>query len=509
MGAARHRWSRRSLAWNGIWTIALGASTALLALVLPPFLTRLLSPAEYGAWALALQIASYVLLLGFGLQVAVGRFVALDASSPGGSHPIVVAAFRASCGAAAVGIGLVAAAAAVAPRFVSDLPPELHDDFRIALLLCGASAASSLVGTVFTGTFLGEQRAHVPALIALGGRGLQCALVVGMVMRSPSVPAIAAAFAGGQALLLAAQVLGWWKWSGVRGVVRGVATRSHYRELAAFCAPFALWNLLAALSFGTDLVIVSKLDFERTPYYAVSLTVVSLFAGVLSAGYNAMLPAAARHVGANDRPALEALLFRVGPLGIGLSLALGLPLMVASTGPLSLWVGEAYAAAAAPYLSVLVLAQIVRLAMSMYGIATIAAGRHGTMLLGPVLDAAVALTAAIALGRQMGALGVAIGMVAGAATNLLTWCLRDPLREVLGARQVAWSFLRAAAVPVACGAVGVAVLRVGVGTLDWLEGEWARFGVSVAVAGVIAAVALTLAGRGETRRSRLESRSHT
>ncbi|HEY8519620.1 MAG TPA: oligosaccharide flippase family protein, partial [Gammaproteobacteria bacterium] len=506
MTAAPHRWSRRSLAWNGIWTIALGASTALLALLLPPFLTRLLSPAEYGAWALALQIASYVLLLGFGLQVAVGRFVALEAHSPGASHPIVVAAFRASCVAAAAGLGLVAVVAALLPRFVSDLPSELHGDFRIALLLCGASAASSLVGTVFTGTFLGEQRAHVPALIALGGRALQCALVVATVRRVPSVPAVAAAFAAGQALLLAAQVLGWWKWSGVRGVVRGSAGRSHYRELGAFCAPFVLWNLLAALSSGTDLVIVSKLDFERTPYYAVSLTIVSLFAGLLSAGYNAMLPAAARHVGAGDRAGLEALLFRVGPLGIGLSLALGLPLMVASTAPVSLWVGEAYAVAAAPYLSVLVLAQIVRLSMSMYGIATIAAGRHGTMLLGPVLDAAVALTAAIALGREMGALGVAIGMVAGAATNLLTWCWRDPLREVFGARQVAWSFLRAAALPAACGAVGVAAMRLGAGAVDWLQGEWVRFGASVAVAGVVAGVALALAARGG--RSRLESRSH-
>ena len=60
----------------------MSGATALPALVLPPFLARELPPDAYGAWALALQIASYVLLLGFGLQVAVGRFVAIEQGAP-------------------------------------------------------------------------------------------------------------------------------------------------------------------------------------------------------------------------------------------------------------------------------------------------------------------------------------------------------------------------------------------------------------------------------------------
>ncbi len=482
----------------------MGASTGLMAVVLPPFLTRILTPEAYGAWALALQIASYVLLLGFGLQGAVGRFVAVaeGAGAAEQRNGIVVAAFHMSSAAALVGVLLAAGGAFAAPHFVSDLPRALVSDFRAAVFLCGASAAIGLAGTPITGIFLGERRAHVPASVLIVGRTLQCLLLVLAAVLFRRLDAIAIAFCAGQLSILAGLAFAWRKASDPGHALFRLASPAHYRELWSFCSPFVFWNLLAAASFGSDLVIVSKVDFSQTPYYSVGLTVATLFVGFLSAGYNSALPAAARHYGGGDVRGLSYLLNRGGRIGVGLSLAAGVPLALAAAAPLTLWVGKSYAAAAAPYVALLVLAQIIRLAMSMYGSVTIATGRHRTVLLGPLLDAVVALGLGIGLGLYMGAIGVAIGMVAGAVVNFATWYFKDPLQQVFARPHVARSFLAACAPPVAAAGLGAAAIGIATRVFGLLADDWSRLAATLVVAAAVVAAAL-----GQGARTRLAAAS--
>ena len=61
---------------NAIANVIRGGATALVAIALPPFLTRLMSPSAFGAWVLILQLSAFVGYLDFGIQTAVGRFVA-------------------------------------------------------------------------------------------------------------------------------------------------------------------------------------------------------------------------------------------------------------------------------------------------------------------------------------------------------------------------------------------------------------------------------------------------
>ncbi|HEX7236765.1 MAG TPA: lipopolysaccharide biosynthesis protein [Gammaproteobacteria bacterium] len=481
----------RSLAWNGFWTVAMSSSGGLVAVLVPPFLVRTLTHDEYGAWALALQFASYVLVLGFGLQNAVGRFVALahGPGAPAARSGVVVAAFHMACVAAFAGVVLVGAACFALPHFLTEMPEALVGDFRAALLLCGAAAALALIGMPFTGVFLGEQRAHVPAFIVLSGRVAQCALLVGAALGFGTIESLAVAYCIGQALITGGQLVAWGAGGGVH-LLRRRASAAHYRELWSFCSPFVLWNSLAALSFGSDLLIVSKVDFGATPYYAVSLTIATTFVGLLASAYNSLLPAAARHVGTGNRRALLGMLRRGGRMGVGASLALGVPLVFAATAPLALWVGPSYADASAPYLALLIVAQIVRLAMSMYGSVTIAAGRHRAVLLPPVLDAVVGLAVAIVLGSYIGATGVALGMLAGAATSFATWYWKDPLREVFGLPHVARMFVAACAPPVITAAAGCLLAGSVLLAFDALGDDRARLAASLAIGVAVAVVGL-------------------
>src|SRR5271156_2361033 len=67
----------------------------MVSLVLPPFLVHRMAPAEYSAWVLILQLSAYVNLLDFGLQTAIGKFVAeYDATGDrAASHGVVSTSF--------------------------------------------------------------------------------------------------------------------------------------------------------------------------------------------------------------------------------------------------------------------------------------------------------------------------------------------------------------------------------------------------------------------------------
>src|ERR1043166_5619662 len=51
------------------------ATSALYALISVPLALHYLSPKEYGVWGVAMQIASYFLLIDAGIAGAVGRFL--------------------------------------------------------------------------------------------------------------------------------------------------------------------------------------------------------------------------------------------------------------------------------------------------------------------------------------------------------------------------------------------------------------------------------------------------
>ena len=67
----------------------------LVSLVLPPFLVHRMAAPEYSAWVLILQLSAYVSLLDFGLQTAIGKYVAEhDASGDReASHHLVSTSF--------------------------------------------------------------------------------------------------------------------------------------------------------------------------------------------------------------------------------------------------------------------------------------------------------------------------------------------------------------------------------------------------------------------------------
>lgn len=432
---------------NALWNAVNGSSSAVVAVLVPPFLTRLLTPEAYGAWALALQIGTYVALFGFGIQMAVARYVAFHETRDDmpARDGIVITAFWFLVAASAIGWLAICCVALFIERLVPSLSPGLLGQTQAAIVLVGLALAINLPSAVFAAVFTGLQRSDVPAKIqGLGRLILAAALVVAGLSRNLAVLGIA--YAVVSIGIVFALAYAWRTRTRAPRLAPRLARGEYVRELACFCFSLTLWNLAMLMVSGLDLIIVGRYDYRATAFFAVSVTLTTLVAGTLSSLANALVPAAA---GLPDDPSgapLRTLLTRSSRLIMAAAILVAMPLALSGRTILALWLTDDYARHAAPILSMLVWATLIRNAMLPYVTIAIGIGYQRKMTLTPLMEGAISVVASVILAQSLGAYGVAVAKVVGGLCGVLMVVGQHPLRQPLGglsrARFLAENILR-------------------------------------------------------------------
>jgi O-antigen/teichoic acid export membrane protein len=407
---------RLTVAKNAFANIVRGGASALVALAVPPFLTRALPPEKYGAWVLVLQLAAYVGYLEFGIQTAVGRFVAHGNECSDFEHrdKIINTALALLTAACLLAVTLIGLLMAVLPRFFRQMPSGLYPDVRIALALVGGSLAVGLPASVFNGIFVGLQRYEIPAAIVAGSRGFSAVLLVLIARHGGSIQAMALSVA---VVNLVSYVLQWLisrrYASDIRLSHRLVSAHAG-RELAGYCGSLTVWSFAMLLVSGLDLTLVGAFDFERVAFYAVAAGLVTFVAGLQNAVFSAMMPSTAVLHARGASWELGRMVIDGTRYGMFLLLLTGLPLLLAAKPILQIWVGPVYAAQGAILLEILVVANIVRLSAVPYIVTLIGTRQQRLVVLTPVLEGVTNLSVSVLAGHYWGAIGVAFGTLCGA-----------------------------------------------------------------------------------------------
>jgi len=183
----------------------------LVSLVLPPFLVHHMAASEYSAWVLILQLSSYVNLLDFGLQTAIGKYVAeYDAGGHrDASHSLVSTSFTLLALAAALACAAVAAMALSVPKLFHQMPAALVPEVRVALLAIGLSSAFALPFGTFLSTFTGLQQYFFPTAVSIFTRIGTASALVSLLWMHCSLVQLALVMAGFNVATAAIQFLGW------------------------------------------------------------------------------------------------------------------------------------------------------------------------------------------------------------------------------------------------------------------------------------------------------------
>jgi len=412
---------RLTVVKNAFANVARGTASALVALAVTPFLTRALPPEKYGAWALVLQLAAYVGYLEFGIQTAVGRFVAHANERSDVEHRdeivnTALAMLTAACLLALVLIGILIA---VLPRFFRQMPAGLYPDVRIALALVGGSLAVGLPASVFNGIFVGLQRYEIPAVIVAGSKLFSGVLLVVIARHGGSIPAMAVSMA---ATSLVSYVLQWLmsrRYAPDIRLSRRLVSGDAGRELLSYCVSLTVWSFAMLLVSGLDLTLVGVFDFQRVAFYAVAASLVTFVAGLQNAVFSAMIPSTAIMHARGASWELGRVVIEGTRYGMFLLLLTGLPLLLVAKPILRVWVGSAYAGQTAVLLQILVIANIVRFSALPYIVTLIGTGQQRFIVLTPLLEGVTNLLVSVVAGYYWGAMGVAFGTLCGAVVGVV------------------------------------------------------------------------------------------
>jgi O-antigen/teichoic acid export membrane protein len=393
----------------------------LVSLVLPPFLVHHMAASEYSAWVLILQMSSYVNLLDFGLQTAIGKYVAeYDAGGlRDASHSLISTSFTLLALAATLACAAVAGLALSVPKLFHQMPAALVPEVRIALLAVGLSSAFALPFGTFLSTFTGLQQYFFPTAVSIFTRiGTASALVFLLLMHC-SLVQLALAMAAFNVATAAVQFLGWQRLVKQRVDFSFLFfDRRSAVKLVKYGSVLSVWSLASFFISSLDIVIIGHFRYADTGFYAIANGPANFMLALVSSAFGPLLPAVSSMQS-------SATPIRIGNLCIKMTrycalflFVLGLPLLFFAYPVLSLWVGKQYAAQSALYLEVLVLCNMVRQLASPYVLVVVATGKQHLATIGAILEALVNVTLSIWLVQRIGAVGVAIGTLIGAFVGL-------------------------------------------------------------------------------------------
>lgn len=396
-------------------SLARVAVVALVALVLPAYLTHHLPVTTYAAWVLILQLGAYVSYLDLGIQTGVSKFVAeYDARGDAlGAGRYASAGLILMILAGMLGVLLTSVLAWQVPRLFRAMPANLYHEVRITALLIGFSLSFGLVCAVYSAVFLGLQRFAIPMTISIVNRTSYAAIVLAVVALHGNLTAMGTAVAAINVVTGLLQLFAWrTRASNIRVSLRLMDVRI-LKTVLRYCSLQSILTAAMLCITGLDITIVGHYDYVETAYYSIATLPTSFLLLIISSLVNPLMPAASAMSTQRSASEMGDFLAKITRYSTVILLLTGLPLIVCGFAILRVWVGPVYALHTLRYLRVLVFANVIRNLCAPYATMICATGRQGAVAISAVSEAVVNLSSSIYLASRFGAIGVALGTVLG------------------------------------------------------------------------------------------------
>ncbi|HEY4378307.1 MAG TPA: hypothetical protein VGM93_14170 [Acidimicrobiales bacterium] len=399
------------------------ASGAFLVLLVPPILIRELGPTTYGAWAIAVEVGTYLGLLDLGALSAIGQFTARHRGEPHGMSRVITTLLTLQLALVAVGGALLALLVAALPSIYPRLPLDLVPGARLTLVLVGGSSLIGLLATTWTGYLLSVGRLVVPSSLTIASRLMGIALVILLAVLGFGLRPLAIAWAGAT---LAGYLAVGWLFGRQRLPLRAARfDRSIAAELVAFAGAHAPWIAGGLLVVGFDTTIVARLDFAYVAPFAATAGLMSIMTAAYSTALAPLVPISAELAGGGQRADLTRLLVRITRIGGAAVVLSGAVLALFARPLLVAWIGAPTATLAVPILQVLIAATALRLIVMPYAVLVFGTGEYRFMRRAPLVEGVVNVVASIVLGVWFGPIGVAYGTVVGAVAGIGVYLLAN------------------------------------------------------------------------------------
>ncbi len=414
-----HKGSRKFIK-NAASNIVSGGASAIMAIVLPYYFVRLFRPVEFSLWVLVLQLAAYANFFNFGVQTAIGRYVAyaLGRDDQKQAEDVLSAGLQILTVLAIAAFAVVAAVALFLPAIFTRIDPSMVGTGRVMLLWIGGALTLGLPFSAYLGVFVGLQRNDIPAVISLISKGgLAIALVV-VAQVTHSLRLVAEMYF---AVTVAGYLLQYVYFKAICGDWKPrffFSLSDERKELVSYCASLSVWSISMLMVTGLDTTIVGIYDFKNVASYGVSANIVAFFIGIFRSLVSPILQVFAKYHAKRRTDQLRKLLQFSSSL-LSILLLVTACWMILPAEPLfRIWVGSKIGSLGVRIFVILTFANVIRSSATPYANYLVAVGLQRKVYLSPFAEGVSNLLSSIGLAVALGAIGVAWGTVVGAVVGV-------------------------------------------------------------------------------------------
>jgi O-antigen/teichoic acid export membrane protein len=417
---------------TGTVSNAAGKATAVgIWFVLTPFLLSRLGTAEYALWVLAGSLASYGLLLDFGLASAVAKYVA-EHSARGdrqGASVLVASALSLYTAFALVAIALGWVLAPFVPRLLS-MSPEHASTAVLLTMLTATNVGVAIAASTPAAVLRGLQRFDLYNAVSIGNSLLEAMGTVVVVLAGGGVVGIIAVFIPINLItgLLNAWLvkrtapdlrLGW----------RG-ANLATLRQVTRFSSTVFAIETAGRLQTRTDEFVIAMFrPLTAVTAYALARKLGELAQLVALPFLKVVMPIASALNAVDQMGRLRTLYVVASRVALVIAVPIALVLVMRGEEILTLWVGAGFA----PHATLLaLLATATLLTTSQWPAVEIlqGMGRHAFVAKVALASGIANVALSIALLGPLGLTGVALGTLIPAAVTSFAFVLPFVVRSL-------------------------------------------------------------------------------
>jgi O-antigen/teichoic acid export membrane protein len=402
--ALPHRFGR-----NVAMNYAAQATAAVSAIVLTPLLLHHLGRSAFGVWVLASSVVVYLELFELGFGGATTKLIAENASA----RPEQALRTLNTTFFALIPLGLVAMVAGVGMAFafpvVMHVPPHLHDQVIVVVLVLAFGLSVSIPGDTFGGALMGHQRYDL--------LGLSNSLLVA----STFVASIVIVELGGGLIPLAVALttigilFHFVRFAMVRRVAKGtrisvhLADWSQLRSVMGLSGWFLLNGVLQAIYNACDVVVVGiVLGIRAAAVYGVASKLAVAATTGLDSLAAVFFPYASSVARNKDRGALTEITVDGTRAAMFVGMLICLLYVILASPGIRIWVGVGYGTSARV---LVVLALAIALCSPIRVSTMVLAGSGRLPLVCGIrgVETVINLALSISLALVIGPVGVAVG----------------------------------------------------------------------------------------------------
>lgn len=394
----------KRLVKNSLSNIINGFSNVILGIVISPVLLHNLSKIDFSIWSLTLQVGVLVGIVGIGIQVTVGRFVALYRTDIANMQRTIQQSLFFTFMLAAVCLSLIL----IMSRFFFQFFPEIAGtaaNAKLVFVLISSSFVLNNIAAPYVGYFTGIERNDITASINIVFKIILGTAIVLSVHKGLDM--IAFIYFAINALNQIAFYVLYKNKTKINEKLKIAFDKQVFVKIALFFSGLLVWNIAQFLISGIGVFTVGKYAFAELAGFAVLMTLVNTGVGLLGAVINPIIQPMLRMHNSGNHHHVE---FLVNKLTLLFALLVFIGVFIAwhiSIHILGVWLGYEQAEKLHILFSVLLASYLIRMIAAPYGLMLVAYGKQLSIAYLPVIEGFLNLALSIYFVHRYGAIGIA------------------------------------------------------------------------------------------------------